>query len=53
MVTFAKVLLLVGIMCLVLAVWSLLLGEFRDAGLGLALGLILLSYWRWELGKSG
>jgi hypothetical protein len=50
MITFAKILLLVGIMCLALAGWSLIQGETRDAIFGLGLGAFLLLCWRWALG---
>lgn len=49
---FANLLLLVGIMCLALASWSLVKGEGGDAIFGLGLGVFLLLCWRWELGRS-
>jgi hypothetical protein len=52
MITFPKLLLFVGIMCLVLAGWSLIQGESGDALFGLGLGALLLLCWRWALGQS-
>jgi hypothetical protein len=52
MSTFAKVLLLVGIMCLALAGWSMMQGEIRDVIFGFGLGGFLLMCWRWTLGQS-
>ena len=46
-------LLLVGIMCLALAGWSLIRGEFGDALQGLAFGVMLLLYWRWAWDGRG
>lgn len=50
--TFATLLLLGGIMCLALAGWSLIQGEAGDAIFGLGLGVLLLLYWHWALGRS-
>jgi hypothetical protein len=52
MITFPKLLLAVGVMCLALAGWSLIEGEGRDAIFGLGLGVFLLLCWRWALGQS-
>jgi hypothetical protein len=48
---FATLLLLVGLMCLALAGWSLIQGEFSDAIFGVGLGTFLLLCWRWALGQ--
>lgn len=50
---FTMTMLIVGIMCLVLAGWSLVRGEFRDAIFGLALGLFLFWCRREMLAMSG
>jgi len=52
MITFPKILLFVGLMCLTLAAWSLVQGEAEDALLGLGLGAFLLLCWRWALAQS-
>lgn len=52
MTTFAKLSLVVGILCLALAGWSLIQGEVHDAIFGLGLGVFLLWCWRWTLGQS-
>jgi hypothetical protein len=52
MTTFAKLLLLVGIMCVALAGWSLIRGEVHDAIFGLGLGAFLFWCWRWGLQQS-
>ena len=52
MIVFAKLLLAVGVMCLALAGWSLIQGEFGDSLYGLGLGAFLLLNWRWALGRS-
>jgi hypothetical protein len=45
-------LLLVGILVLALAGWSLIQAEFGDTLYGFGLGVLLLLYWRWALGRS-
>lgn len=52
LITFPKLLLFVGIMCLALASWALLQGEFREAIFGFGLGALLLLIWRWALAQS-
>jgi hypothetical protein len=52
MTTFGKLLLVVGIMCLALAGWSLIRGEVHDAIFGLGLGALLLWCWRWALRQT-
>jgi len=52
MITFPKVLLWVGVMCLALAGWALIQGESRDAIFGFGLSAFLLLCWRWALRQS-
>lgn len=52
MVVLSKLSLFVGLMCLALAVWSLIQQEVGDALLGFGLGTLLLLYWRWALAQS-
>jgi hypothetical protein len=51
LITFPRVLLSVGILSLALAAWSLIQAEIWDAVFGLGLGVLLLLYWRWALGR--
>lgn len=51
LISFPKVLLAVGMLCLALAGWSFIQGEIRDAIFGLGLAALLLLYWRRELGR--
>jgi hypothetical protein len=50
-ITFPRALLFVGILCLALAGWSFIQGEFSEGVFGLGLGTFLLLYWRWALGR--
>jgi hypothetical protein len=52
MAVLEKLLLLVGVVCVVLAGWSLMEGELREAIFGFALGAFLLWCWRWGLKLS-
>jgi hypothetical protein len=45
MTMLAKILLLTGIVCVVLAGWSLIQGEVHSAILGFGLGVLLLLNW--------
>lgn len=51
MITFPKLLLAVGIMCLMLACRALIQAEVHDGLLGLGPGILLLLHWRWALGQ--
>jgi len=45
-------LLIIGIGCLILAIWSILQGEIRDALLGVFLATVLLLQWRYRVART-